>query len=187
MQVAVQAALAPLLRRAAAAGHEHLLRHGRVEGPLTQKQKTQTVTGNLALADFSGRFGTNEVRRSGHGGGFRRRHDAPAGPNPEARGQADARRRMPPAVSICPAHAIPAPQDADLQAKAQVALAPLLQAVPQPDMNVTSGTVELKAHVTQKQKAQTVTGNLALADFTGTVREATSCAASAPRWTWMQA
>jgi hypothetical protein len=48
-----------------------------------------------------------------------------------------------------------------------VTLAPLLQGLPQPDMTVTSGTVELKAHITQKQKVQTVTGNLALADFTG--------------------
>ncbi len=34
-------------------------------------------------------------------------------------------------------------------------------------MSVTSGTVDLKAHIAQKQGAQDVTGNLALADFTG--------------------
>ena len=61
----------------------------------------------------------------------------------------------------------PATQNADLQLAAQALLAQLLQAAPQPDMSVTSGTVDLKAHVTQKQKAQAVTGSLALADFTG--------------------
>jgi uncharacterized protein involved in outer membrane biogenesis len=55
----------------------------------------------------------------------------------------------------------------DLQIAIQAALAPLLQALPQPDMNISSGTVDLKAHFTQKQKAQTITGNLALADFSG--------------------
>jgi len=56
---------------------------------------------------------------------------------------------------------------ADMQVAVQAALAPLLQALPQPDMSVSSGTVDLKAHLTQKQKAQTVAGNLTLADFTG--------------------
>jgi len=31
----------------------------------TQKQKSQAVTGSLALADFTARFGTNEVRGLG--------------------------------------------------------------------------------------------------------------------------
>ena len=60
-----------------------------------------------------------------------------------------------------------ASEAADMQVAVQAALAPLLQALPQPDMSISSGTVDLKAHVTQKQKTQTVTGNLALADFTG--------------------
>jgi uncharacterized protein involved in outer membrane biogenesis len=60
-----------------------------------------------------------------------------------------------------------ASEAADMQVAIQAALAPLLQALPQPDMSVSSGTVDLKAHITQKQKAQTVTGSLALADFTG--------------------
>ncbi|MGA2958107.1 MAG: LysE family transporter, partial [Thermodesulfobacteriota bacterium] len=42
-------------------------------------------------------------------------------------------------------------------------LAALLQAAPQPTMSVTSGTIELKTHVMQKQKTQGVTGSLALA------------------------
>src|ERR1039457_4647077 len=56
---------------------------------------------------------------------------------------------------------------ADMQVAIQAALAPLLAALPQPDMSVTSGTVDLKAHFAQKEKAQTITGNLALADFSG--------------------
>ncbi len=56
---------------------------------------------------------------------------------------------------------------ADMQIAVQAALAPLLRALPQPDMSVASGTVNLKVHLTQKQKTQAVTGNLALADFTG--------------------
>ncbi len=60
-----------------------------------------------------------------------------------------------------------ASEAADMQVAIQAALAPLLQALPQPDMSVSSGTFELKAHLTQKQKTQAVTGNLALADFTG--------------------
>jgi uncharacterized protein involved in outer membrane biogenesis len=56
---------------------------------------------------------------------------------------------------------------ADLQVAIRAVLAPLLQALPQPDMSVSSGTLDLKARVTQKQKAQAVTGSLALEDFTG--------------------
>ncbi len=56
---------------------------------------------------------------------------------------------------------------ADMQVAVQAALAALLRTVPQPGMTVSSGTVELKAHVTQKEKTQAVTGKLALADFTG--------------------
>jgi hypothetical protein len=60
-----------------------------------------------------------------------------------------------------------AAETADMQFAARAALAPLLRALPQPDMSVSSGTLDLKAHLTQKQETQTVTGNLALADFTG--------------------
>jgi uncharacterized protein involved in outer membrane biogenesis len=56
---------------------------------------------------------------------------------------------------------------ADMQFAAQATLAPLLRALPQPDMSGSSGTLDLKAHLTQKQKTQTVIGKLALADFTG--------------------
>jgi uncharacterized protein involved in outer membrane biogenesis len=60
-----------------------------------------------------------------------------------------------------------AAQTADLQASAQAALDHLLEALPAPDTAVSSGTVDLKAHVTQKQKTQAVTGTLVLADLTG--------------------
>jgi hypothetical protein len=60
-----------------------------------------------------------------------------------------------------------ASEAADMQIAAKAILAPLLQALPQPTMSVSSGTVDLKAHFTQKQKTQAVTGNLALTDFTG--------------------
>ena len=58
-------------------------------------------------------------------------------------------------------------QTADLQVDLQADLPHLLAAFPQPDASAQSGTVRLKAHVTQKQNTQTVNGNLVLADFTG--------------------
>ncbi len=57
--------------------------------------------------------------------------------------------------------------DADVQVEIQAALAPLLRTAPQPGMAISSGAVELKAHITQKDKTQTVTGSLTLADFSG--------------------
>ena len=137
---------------------------------VTQKQKTQAVTGNLALADFSGQFGTNEVRSLGT------TVDFDVGMTPQ---QVQIRKlagKLTQGGNAAGSFDVSGTYDsgttnADVQATAQLALAALLQAVPQPDMSVTSGTVELKAHITQKQKAQAVTGNLALADFTGQVRE----------------
>jgi len=69
-----------------------------------------------------------------------------------------------------------AAQSADLQMTAQIMLAKLLQALPRPDLNISSGTAELKAHIVQmaqgtgsapKSATQNVTGNLTVADFTG--------------------
>ena len=60
-------------------------------------------------------------------------------------------------------------QTADLQLKGEVLLAKLLQVLPRPDLNVSSGTLDLTAHVTQKQKQQNVSGKLTLADFSGQV------------------
>lgn len=72
-------------------------------------------------------------------------------------------------------------QSADLQLSAQLALARLLQAVPQPGADLSSGTAELKAHIIQTADAskrtggtntpalsQNVTGSLSLTDLSGT-------------------
>ena len=58
---------------------------------------------------------------------------------------------------------------ADLQLDAQVMLAAVLRALPRPDLNVASGNAELKAHITQNQNNQNITGSFALTDFTGQV------------------
>lgn len=58
---------------------------------------------------------------------------------------------------------------ADLQVKLSAALARLLEALPQPGMSVSSGDLELNAHVTQKQKTQTLAGDLALDNFSGQI------------------
>jgi len=58
---------------------------------------------------------------------------------------------------------------ADAQVTLQASLPGLSQILSQPEVNISSGTVELKGHVTQKQNTQTVTGDLALADFTGQI------------------
>lgn len=58
-------------------------------------------------------------------------------------------------------------QTADLQLKGQVLLARLLELLARPDLKATSGTLELTAHLTQKQQQQNVSGSLALTDFTG--------------------
>jgi uncharacterized protein involved in outer membrane biogenesis len=57
--------------------------------------------------------------------------------------------------------------NADLQVAVQAVLVPALRLMPQPDAEVSSGTLDFKGHVVQKQSDQTVTGSLALADFTG--------------------
>jgi uncharacterized protein involved in outer membrane biogenesis len=57
--------------------------------------------------------------------------------------------------------------NADMQVALQTSLAALCQAIPQPGMSFSSGTVELKGRVTQKQNTQTITGKLVLANLTG--------------------
>jgi uncharacterized protein involved in outer membrane biogenesis len=58
---------------------------------------------------------------------------------------------------------------ADVQVKLSAALARLLGALPQPGMNISSGDVELNARVTQKQKTQTLAGDLTLTNFVGQI------------------
>lgn len=55
--------------------------------------------------------------------------------------------------------------DADAQVGLSAVLPPLLQAVPQPGMSISSGVVQLNARVTQKQKTQTVNGELSLTNL----------------------
>jgi hypothetical protein len=57
--------------------------------------------------------------------------------------------------------------DADAQIKLSVEPARLLQALPQPGMSISSGDVELNARVAQKQKSQTIAGDLTLTNFNG--------------------
>ena len=60
-----------------------------------------------------------------------------------------------------------ATQDADLQVVMQATLARLLAMFPQPDANLTGGTVELKGRVTSKQQNQSVVGQLTVANLNG--------------------
>ncbi|MGA2179033.1 MAG: AsmA family protein [Verrucomicrobiota bacterium] len=57
--------------------------------------------------------------------------------------------------------------NADMQVALQALPAALCQAIPQPGMSLSSGTVELKGRITQKQNTQTITGKLVLANLTG--------------------
>ena len=59
--------------------------------------------------------------------------------------------------------------NAEAQLEVQLMLAQLLQALPRPDLHVTSGTAQLKARVTQTNQNQNVTGSFTLADFTGSM------------------
>lgn len=56
---------------------------------------------------------------------------------------------------------------ADAQVTLDASLPGLSAAFPQTDAKISSGTLKLDGRVTQKQNAQTVTGQLALADLTG--------------------
>ena len=58
-------------------------------------------------------------------------------------------------------------QDANLQTTVEAMLPRLLQALGRADANASSGMLTLKSRIIQKQQTQTVSGNLAVADFTG--------------------
>ncbi len=57
--------------------------------------------------------------------------------------------------------------NADLQVAVQASPVALCQAIPQPGMSFSSGSIELKGRVTQKQNTQNITGKLVLANLTG--------------------
>ena len=166
MQVAVQAALAALMQTAPqpkvsiSSGNVDLKIH------VTQKQKTQAITGNFALANFSGQFGTSEVRSLGTAVDF---DVGMASQKIQIRKLAG---KVTQGANTAGSFDVSGTYDssttnADVQATAQLALATLLQAVPRPDMSVSAGTVDLKTHVIQQPQAQAVTGSLTLADFSG--------------------
>src|SRR6185436_11835441 len=56
---------------------------------------------------------------------------------------------------------------ADMQATVQTTLAQALAIMPQPDTSLSAGTAEMKVHLKQQQKTQSITGTLALNDVTG--------------------
>lgn len=60
-----------------------------------------------------------------------------------------------------------ATQDADLQFAVNALLAQLPALMPRPDLGLSSGTLNFKGRLAAKHKHQTVTGQLALANFTG--------------------
>jgi len=56
---------------------------------------------------------------------------------------------------------------ADLNLNGQAFLSALLQAFPAPGVSVSNGSATLKVHLAKKKNIQDITGNLALADFSG--------------------
>jgi len=168
VQVALKAALAPLLQAvpqpdlSVVSGAVDLTAH------FTQKQKAQAVTGTLALADLTGRFGKNEVHGLSAGVDF---DVGMASPQVQIRKLAGKLTQGGDAAGSFDVSGTcdSGTADADMQLKAQLVLATLLRAVPLPGAKVSAGTVELKSHVTQMRKAQAVTGSLTLANFSGSV------------------
>ena len=57
--------------------------------------------------------------------------------------------------------------DATMEFSAKAMLAALFQAFPRPDLTVSSGTLDLKAKLDQKQEARAITANAVVADLTG--------------------
>ncbi len=57
----------------------------------------------------------------------------------------------------------------DLDLTVQANLARLVQLAPQPNMSVSSGSAQLKGHVSQKQDDQSITGSFALSDFSAKI------------------
>jgi uncharacterized protein involved in outer membrane biogenesis len=166
VQATAQLALAPLLEAVPQPGVNVSSGTVELKTHATQKQKTQAVTGSLALADFTGRIGTNQVRSLGTSLDFDlgmasqqvqiRKLVGKLTQGGNAAGSFDVSGTYDSGTT-----------NADVQATVQLVLAALVQAVPRPDLSISSGTVDLKTHVTQKQKTQAVTGSIAVANFSG--------------------
>ena len=168
-QIKLQAALARLAQLQPQPGVSVSSGDMELNVHLTQKLKTQTFDVTSAVSNLSAQIGANQISR--------------AGINLEAHGQATDMKQVSvsayklqvtlqgqPGLDVTGSGAYNlADGSAYLQVKLQAALAQLLQAFPQPGMSVASGDVNLTAHVTQKDKAQSITGDLALASFTGQI------------------
>ena len=166
MQVAAQAALAPLLRTAPQPGMTHLLRHGRPEGSRHPEAEDAGRHGQPGAGRFLGAVRHERGPRLGHGGGLRRRDGVPAGPNPEAGGQADARRECCRQFR-CVRDIRFRHHECGRASHGPVGAGALVQAAPQPDMSVSSGTGRTEDPCYPEAEGASVTGSLALADFTG--------------------
>ena len=172
LQVAMETALPRLLEVAPQPDISVSSGSATMKARIIQKQQAQTITGNMALIDFTGAFGTNKFANLGaamdldvtkqndlvqirKAAGALRQGNNPAGTF-DISGKADLSTNQP---------------QADLQIALEAILPQLLQAMPQPDMKATAGTARIKAHVVQQGKDQSVNGNLALAGFTGSYGE----------------
>jgi uncharacterized protein involved in outer membrane biogenesis len=135
---------------------------------VTQKQNTQTVTSKLTLADLTGQFGTNAFSKFGS------TVDVDASRTPEQvqiqklHGTLTQGGNTAASFDVSGSYN-PSDASADAQVALQASLAALCKALPQPNASCSSGSIELKGHVTQKANTQTVTGQLVLADLTGKV------------------
>ncbi len=133
---------------------------------VTQKQNTQTVTGKLTLTDITGEAGSNSFSKIGS------TMDVDVSRTPEKIQIQKFNGTLTQAGNIAATFDVsgsynPADASADAQVALQASLAALCKAFPQPNAGCSSGSVELKGHVTQKANTQTVTGQLTLADLTG--------------------
>jgi AsmA-like protein len=168
-QIKLQAALARLAQLQPQPGLSVSSGDMEMNVHVTQKLKTQSFDVTSAVSNLSASIGGNQISQ--------------AGMNVEAHGQATDMEQVnvseyklqitsqnKPGLDVTGSCAYNlADGSADVQVKLQAALAQLLQALPQPGMSVSSGDVSLTAHVMQKDKAQSITGDLALANFTGQI------------------
>ncbi|MDE3068035.1 MAG: AsmA family protein [Verrucomicrobiota bacterium] len=168
MQVALQASLAGLCEAFPQAGASVSSGTLELKGRVTQKQNTQTVAGHLVLADFTGQIGNNSFRDLGSA------VDVDASRTPDQiqikklNGTLNCGGKAAGNFDVTGTYD-PADEAADAQVALRVSLPGVCEVFPQPGILVSAGTLELKCHVAQKQKTQTVAGHLALADFTGQV------------------
>ena len=179
LQFTGQAMLAPLLQafpqpgNTVSAGTAQFTAHlpQKVQSPATNP--VSNVTGTFALAGLTGQFGSNSVRNLGLNA------DLDLGMNGQ---QAQIRKisgKLTAGSDTAGSLDVTGNYDnasggADMQITGQILLARLLSALVLPDAAVTSGTADLKAHVTQQAQPpgttnliQNVSANFTLSDFTG--------------------